>query len=163
MGQARRRLTAEDKERKKARALELSAMGRNYKQIADDLGYKSHNSARSLILSALEEHTKANFEAVQAVRAKELLQMESIESSLLPMVVGQDLSVMTDKERYTAYEAVDRIVKIKERRAKMLGLDHTTDVNLTNGGNIQVILDGRVMDKTRSAVEVEVPADDGGK
>lgn len=163
MGQARRRTPSHEMERRRARAVELLALGRTYVQIADDLGYKSKTSARKLVEEALKEHTSQHVEALQAVRARELIQLESMEASLLPVVVGKDLSMMPDKERYTVYEAADRIVKIKERRAKMLGLDHTPDVNLTNGGNIQVILDGRVMDKTRSAVELEVSADDGEK
>lgn len=160
MGQARRRTTSAEMERRRARAIELLSLGRTFEQIADEFGYKSKTSARHLVDTALKANTAHN---VEELRTKERLQLDAMEATLLPMVVGRDLAMMTDKERYTVYEAADRIVKIKERRAKMFGLDHSPDMQLTNNGQIQVVLDGRVMDKTRSAVEVEVPADEEGK
>lgn len=159
MGQARRRTNSAEMERRRARAVELLALGRTYEQIADDLGYKSKTSAINLVKTALKEHVSQNVDALQAVRARELIQLEAMEASLLPAVVGKDLATIADREKYAIYEAADRIVKIKERRAKMLGLDHSPDINLTGNGQIQVVLDGKVVEKNRSAVEVEVPAD----
>ena len=156
MGQARRRTDKATMEARKAKALELLALGNTYTEIAHELGYKSKSSAIDLIRSALKEHTALNAEEVNEIRRKDALKLEAIERSLLPSVVGKDLSTMSDKEKYPLLETVDRIVKLQERRAKLLGIDHTPDLNLTSSGQIQVILDGQVVEKKRSAVEVEV-------
>ena len=160
MGQARRRTDKATMEARKAKALELLALGNTYTEIAHELGYKSKSSAIDLIRSALKEHTALNAEEVNEIRRKDALKLEAIERSLLPSVVGKDLSTMSDKEKYPLLETVDRIVKLQERRAKLLGIDHTPDLNLTSSGQIQVILDGQVVEKKRSTVEVEVEAEE---
>ncbi len=163
MGAARRRTDKATMEQRKASALDLLAHGHTYDQIAKTLGYKSKASAYNLVQQALEEHVKQNVEAIQEIRARELLQLQALEHKLLPTVLDADFTLLHGRDLFPVLETVDRIVKIKERRAKMLGLDEQADMQLGSNGNIQVIIDGTVVDKTRSEVEVEIPADGGGQ
>lgn len=160
MGSPRRRTSKVTMEQRKASALDLLAQGQTYEQIAHALGYRSKASAYNLVRQALDEHVKQNVEAVQEVRGRELLQLQALEQKLLPTVLTADLTTTNGRDLFPILETVDRIVKIKERRAKMLGLDDQADMQVNSNGQIQVILDGNVIDKTRTEVEVEVPTED---
>lgn len=160
MGQARRRATKAEMLQKKKRAMDLLALGHTYQEIADDIGYANRSAARGLIETELKAEVNESARGVRMLRAQELLNLQQIEAKLLPVILNSNLSEMPGKMLYPYLETIDRIVKIKERRAKMLGLDESEEVQLTGGGQIQVIIDGQVVEKKRSEVEVEVPSND---
>ena len=93
---------------KKRRALELKITGLTYRQIADELDYRSPASAHAAVMRALRE--------TLAEPAEELRQLEVGRLDALLEAVWAD--AMTGK-----LPAVDRVLRIGERRAKLLGLD----------------------------------------
>lgn len=98
MGQARRITPKAQREKNKVRALELMSMGLTNREIFHDLGYRSPNSARNLIMEALKEHAAPWAEEVHHMRHQEALKLEAIERTLLREVVGKDLNAMTDQQ-----------------------------------------------------------------
>lgn len=92
-------------------AFELRKAGADYDTIADRLGYKDGRSARAAILQRIRKYYAANTEAVEEIMALEMERLDHLQLVCWRMAKDGDLS------------AVDRILKIMERRAKLLGID----------------------------------------
>ncbi len=99
-------------ERRK-QALELRKSGATYQVIADQLGYKTRDSARKAIYSALKDITR---ESAEDVRTLEIARLDALMLALWP------------KARQGNETSVDRILRIMERRAKLIGLDSPTKI-----------------------------------
>ena len=93
---------------KRARALELRKAGATYDQIAQQVGYAERGSAYRAVQTALQAITQ---EPAQEVRQLEVERLDA-------MLLGLWPAARKGKEG-----AVDRVLRIMERRAKLLGLD----------------------------------------
>lgn len=96
---------------KKRQALELRKAGVGYVKIAEQLGYKSVSSAHDAVMSALKAITK---EPAEEVRTMEIERLDAMLFAISPQVRAGHLG------------AIDRSLRIQERRAKLLGLDMPT-------------------------------------
>lgn len=127
-------MAARDKQR---RALELRAEGRTLADIADELGYADKASAHNAITRTLDRHESA---AVDELRALEGARLDLLQKAVWPLAMAGDLA------------AVRECVRIIDRRARLLGLDAPTLVDL-NATATTVDLEGafgRLMDVVRS-------------
>ena len=100
-----RRVRAHDRH---LQALELRKAGATYQAIADQLGYAQAKGAYKAVTSALKATLK---EPAEELRTLELTRLDAMLLSLWRRVQNGD-------ER-----AIDRALRIMERRAKLLGLD----------------------------------------
>jgi hypothetical protein len=96
---------------RRARALELRKAGATYDQIATQLGFANRGGAYRAVATALKEITA---EPAEEVRALELERLDAMLLGLWPQA------------RKGSNGAVDRVLRIMERRAKLLGLDQPT-------------------------------------
>ncbi|MBP2325344.1 Ni,Fe-hydrogenase III large subunit [Kibdelosporangium banguiense] len=97
---------------RRARALELRKAGASYEQIAQQCGYSHRGTAHRAVMQALASVAD---ELAADVRDLELTRLDSMLMGLWRAARDGDGS------------AVDRVLKIMERRAKILGLDSPTD------------------------------------
>ena len=109
---------------RKLRALDLRKAGATYQMIADQLGYGGPSGAYKAVTSALKATLK---EPADELRTMEL---ERLDAMLLPLW----RRVQNGDER-----AVDRVLRIMERRAKLLGLDAPTKVDLAVQGLVEAL------------------------
>lgn len=93
---------------RRAQALELRKAGATYEQIAQRLGYADRANAYRAVHTALKEIT--------AEPAKEVIKLEL--ERLDAMLLG-----LWPDARKGKPEAVDRVLRVMERRSKLLGLD----------------------------------------
>ena len=130
MANQQRELDALDKQ---MRALELRKAGVSYSDIAKSLGYKSASGAFAAVRSAL---IKTLREPADELRALELERLDALWFTYYPMAKRGDL------------QAMDRCIKIMERRAKMLGIDapQRTETTGAGGGPIQIEQYQRALD-----------------
>lgn len=101
------------------RALELRKAGLTYQKIADALGYANPMGAWKAVNSALKKTLQ---EPSDDLRKMEVERLDAMLFALYP-------SAMKGMQG-----AVDRILRIMERRAKLLGLDAPTKTDVTSGG-----------------------------
>ena len=103
---------------KKRQALELRKQGVGYQAIADRLGYSSIASAHKAVQSALAAITKP---AAEEVRDMEVERLDGM------------LFAISGQVRNGHLGAIDRALRIQERRAKLEGLDAPKEsaVNVT--------------------------------
>ena len=99
------------------KALELRKAGVSYDEIARTLGWKHRNGAYYAVKSALK--------TVKREPATELLTLELERLDAL-------FWAMYPKAKHGDYGAVDRCIKLMERRAKLLGLDAPEKQELYN-------------------------------
>lgn len=98
----------EAKERQ-VKALEAKKAGLNYEQIAEKLGYADASGAFRAVEKALQEMIR---EPAEHVRMLELARLDQLWMAYYRTAVEGK-----------APQVVDRLLKIMERRAKLLGLD----------------------------------------
>ena len=94
----------------RARALELRKNGLTYEAIAQELGI-SLQYAHKTVSQALAALEKANAEEARHVRTLELERLETLFLKAFTRARKGDLG------------AIDRVLRIMERKAKLLGLD----------------------------------------
>jgi hypothetical protein len=109
---SKRRIEAVDKQRK---AVELRKSGASYERIAEEIGYSSKSGAFKAVAVAL---LKTLQEPADGLRRLEVERLDDI------------LEKMWDKRDKPIY--ADRILKVMERRAKLLGLDAPTKIAPTD-------------------------------
>lgn len=91
------------------KALRLRAQGYTYPEIAQALGYATRGSAQRLVANALQAQQR---EAAEPVLELELARLDSLQRALSPRALDGDV------------RAARTILRVMERRAKYLGLDH---------------------------------------
>lgn len=127
-----RRRTIADRDRD-ARAVELRRRNLNYKQIAAEMGYASQSSAYEAVQRGLND-TQA--ETNDEVRRMELERLDDLARSALRVLATKHYAIAPGGKlaRHPdtgdplvddgpTLQAIDRLLKIQERRAKLLGLD----------------------------------------
>lgn len=112
MANQERRINALERQR---RALELRLAGVSYATIAEQLGYRDGSGAHRAVASALKRTLQ---EPANAVRKLELERLDKLLFALWPSRNNPGI--------------VDRILRIMERRAKLLGLDAPAKVSQTD-------------------------------
>ena len=91
-------------------AVKMRLAGLSYAQIGDRLGV-TRQAAFAYVSSSLADLRAATAEAAEDVREMELARLDAM---LVPMLEAAEAGQQT---------AVDRVLRIQERRAKLLGLD----------------------------------------
>lgn len=104
------------------RALELRKGGVSYAFIASELGYASPSGAHKAVMSALKKTLQ---EPADELRQLEVERLDAL------------LAVMWSRKSIPDF--TDRILKIMERRAKLLGLDAPTRANIS--GELSILID----------------------
>lgn len=107
-------ITATERQRQ---ALELRKAGVSYAVIAEKLGYRSGSGAHAAVGVALKKTLQ---EPANDLRTLELERLD-----ILQLAIWQQV-------RQGHLGAIDRYLKIAERRSKLLGLDAPTKVAPTN-------------------------------
>jgi hypothetical protein len=97
-----------NKREKSVRALELRKAGVSYDMIAQQLGYSNKSSAHRAVSKLLDSTEK---EVVGDLREMELRRLDDLFRSMYPMALKGN------------FVAVDKCLKIMERRSKITGLD----------------------------------------
>lgn len=115
---------------RRGKALQMRLAGANYEAIAKELGYSSRASAVTDIRRALVATVQ---EPADEVRALELARLDMMWNTVLKVLARNHVTVSNGKIIYLGgvpvkddspvLQAVDRLLKIQERRAKYLGLD----------------------------------------
>lgn len=108
--------------KKQLEALEMRKAGLPYQKIADALGYSNHSGARKAVIAAMKKTLR---EPADEVREMEILRLDDLINAIWHL---------RSKPEY-----LDRILKIMERRAKLLGLDAPSKQDITSAGEKLVI------------------------
>lgn len=105
-GKTRAQIAKAAREREE-RALDLSALGYSYERIARELDYAHRRSAKAAVDRAL---ARIPVEAAKRLRAVELHTLDLAQRSLADKIVKGNLG------------AIDRLIRVMDHRAKLLGL-----------------------------------------
>ena len=103
-------------------ALEFRRQGMTFEEIGIEMGI-STNSASQIVNRVLRKMAKMDAETVKVLRALELERLDAMQAQIWPEAMSGDL------------KAIDRILKIMERRAKLAGLDAATKHELAASTN----------------------------
>jgi hypothetical protein len=95
---------------KQSQAMQLREAGVSFEKIAETLGYRNRSSARKAVLAGLKA---ARLEPAKILRQLEVRRLDKL---WLPLWA---LAVATPPD----FAAIDRLLKIMQRRAALLGLD----------------------------------------
>ena len=111
-----------------AQALELRKQGLQYHEIASRMGYAQKSGAHHAVQRALRAALADRDEDAEDVRALEIQRLDDLLQGLWNKAIGGNP------------QAIDRVLRIMERRALYLGLDEPKKQEITgpNGGAIQI-------------------------
>jgi hypothetical protein len=118
MGNAQKVL---DTVERKLKAFELRKAGKTYDEIARELGYSNRGAAQKAVMGTMR---KLLSEPAEEVRKMELARLDTMFADL-----WNARARTNDKGDPTT---VDRLLRIMERRAKLLGLDAPTKISPTD-------------------------------
>ncbi|MFD8667068.1 hypothetical protein ACFV1U_16945 [Streptomyces microflavus] len=134
-GQFVRSLTTAQRD---AEAARLRTQGWTYQRIADHLGFKQRADAYNAVKRVLDATVREAGEDIRALELERLDRLEAAANEVLERehvtvsngrVVALDGAPLPDDGPVLA--AIDRLLKIQERRAKLLGLDAPTKQAIT--------------------------------
>ena len=117
-----------------AEAARLRTRGYSYQQIADELGWVSRGDAYRAVQRVLADTVK---EAGDEVRAIELARLDHLHTAAMDVLEREHFTVsngpVEGHDDGPVLAAIDRLLKIQERRAKLLGLDAPTKQAISIG------------------------------
>jgi predicted DNA-binding protein (UPF0251 family) len=113
---------------RRIKSLRLRQRGLTYAQIGETLGVSSKTAYRD-VKKELEKIQKTCAEEAELVREIELRRLDELWSVANVAALNGDL------------KAIDRCLRIQERRAKLLGLDAAESVAVRHSGEITTWLD----------------------
>lgn len=146
--------------RRRVELLKLAAAGKNFQDIADELGYSSRQHASKDLCRVLElAKSEERFEA-DTYRELEAARLDELQAAMWEQALAGDP------------RAVDTVLRISDRRSKLLGLDMPVkaEVSGPDGGAIALgpvslaqlhKLIGTAGDGEDDDHEDEDPGDDG--
>ncbi|GAA2860020.1 hypothetical protein [Nonomuraea rubra] len=123
-----------------AEAARLRVRGFTYRQIADELGMAGPGKAHEAVQRILKETVQ---EAADDLRLVELERLDRMYQAALKVLETEHYAISHGKVIYLeeggspladdgpVLAAMDRLLKIQERRAKLLGLDAPAKTNVT--------------------------------
>jgi hypothetical protein len=99
----------------------------SFQDLADEVGYASSGAAHNALMRALRRKMSDDVDEIRKDELTALEQAEAVVTETLQSTMGADISQL-DIEVQAKIEdirlkAVDRLMKIQDRRAKLLGLD----------------------------------------
>ncbi len=113
------------------KAVQLRLRGLSYDEIAKTMGLSNRSVAWKLVTAAIEDTLQETREDVSEYVATQVLQIDRLIRAVFPMATGSPPDL----------KAVDRMVKLMDRKARLLGLDAGTRALLGTDGQDEV--DGR--------------------
>ncbi|WP_413102228.1 helix-turn-helix domain-containing protein [Streptomyces sp. Inha503] len=128
-----------------AEAARLRARGMTYRTIAAELGMDVH-SVHDAVKRALKEIVQ---EPAEDVRRMELERLDFLYEKAIEVLEREHVTVSQGKIIYQGdapllddgpvLQAIDRLLRIQERRAKLLGLDAATKTQVSGGVRYELV------------------------
>lgn len=130
-----------------AKATELRGRGFTYRAIAEQLGLHDASAARKAVERALVATVAEPCEALRRLELAKLDQMSAVAWRVLdtptPIVSAGKIMVLNGeplRDPQPALSAIDRLLRIAERRARLLGLDAVIRVGAISMADIDAEL-----------------------
>lgn len=120
---------------RRTKAIEMRRVGIPWERIKDECGYSSAGAAAADIYKVLADRTREMGEATAGLRTIETDKLDAMERVILnimrkPHILAQQGRVVIDpntgqpaEDPGPVFQCIDRLLRIAERRAKLLGID----------------------------------------
>jgi hypothetical protein len=124
-----------DQAERRNKAIEMRRVGIPWEKIADEVGYSSPAAAAADIYKVLSDRTREMGDAVAGLRSIEADKLDAMERVVIqimrkPHILAQQGRVVIDpttgmpaEDPGPLFQCIDRLLRIAERRAKLLGID----------------------------------------
>jgi hypothetical protein len=146
---------------RRTKACDLRTAGYSWEDIAAALGYTTRGAACQDVGRAYTANREDAQEAAESLRDQELVRLDALWRHAWEVMKRPHLHISAGKvvviedqqtgEEITLYndkpglEAIDRLLRIAERRATLLGLDAPTKIS--TDGQVRYIIEGVDLDK----------------
>jgi len=118
------------------KAIEMRRVGIPWEKIAEECGYSTPAVAAADIYKVLSDRVREMGDAVSALRSLEADKLDAMERVIInvmrkPHILAQQGRIIIDpatgkpaEDPGPVFQCVDRLLRIAERRAKLLGIDN---------------------------------------
>ena len=111
---------------RREKALQLRAQGYRYRQIAVECGYNDTSAAWNAVKRALDDLNQRTADQADRYRMLEDQRLDMLAAPLWQRLTRTVTDPQTgDETTEPNYRAIDRLIRIAERRARLWGLDET--------------------------------------
>jgi DNA-directed RNA polymerase subunit K/omega len=124
-----------------AQALDLRRAGHSYAAISGKLGI-SKSSAHQLVQESLEDARRQIAASADELRSEEIARLDGMLAKLYPKAARGDVA------------AVDRVLRIGERRAKLLGLEAPVRIETSGVDGNPIEIASASIDPSKLSTEV---------
>lgn len=115
----------------RAKVLDMKRAGFSLREMERAIGL-DHTTCKRYLDEAMADLQAAQNEKAEAARAVELDRLDKLHMSIWANATGKDVSPDVRNA------AIDRLVRIADRRAKLLGLDAPTKMDMQVSGNVRL-------------------------
>lgn len=105
---------------RRMKAVRLRASGATYEQIAQAIGYGDKSSARQAVMAVLKAHYDETAPDRNTLLLRELMTLDTLQMAAWKGAMSGDP------------ESIRVVVRIMERRSRMLGIDAPTKIEITD-------------------------------
>lgn len=146
------RIKTIDVSARRAKLVEYRRQKRQYRDFYQELGYKSVSDASRDFNRTLKENLTAVETSVEIYRETALLELEDLTATALTVMrtqhyaLGPGGKVTVDPitgapliDDGPKLAAIDRVLRIQDRQAKLLGLDAATKVDVSGGVKYEIV------------------------
>lgn len=110
-----------------ALAVKLRAQRLTFEEIAKRVGYASAGACRNAIQRELQ---RCAVQEVDEMRAEEGRALDLLQAAVWPLAVPDDADDPNASKKKVNFFAIDRVLAIMERRARLYGLDAQKDASI---------------------------------
>ena len=120
-------------EQRRAKAWEMRLDGKSYREIGEALGV-AHTTAHAYVMAVLERTKKENNESAEHWRQISVARLEKalnvVKDALKAVLIDPETGMPIDdtENHELRLKAIDRLIKLEERKAKLLGMDAPSKV-----------------------------------
>lgn len=126
---------------RREKALQLRAQGYRYREIAEAVGYNDTSAAWNAVKQALDELRERTCDQADRYRILEDQRLDMLAAPLWQRLTRTVTDQRTgDETTEPNYRAIDRLIRIAERRARLWGLDET-DRHRQSADDAQAVAD----------------------
>ncbi len=129
-------------EDRRAKAWELRLKGKSTRQIALALEV-SVGTAHSDLAAVMERTKEENDDRAETHRAVSLARLERALDTVEDALSAESFDALGNKDHELRLKALDRLLKIEERRAKLLGLDAASKQELSGPEGAPIEINAR--------------------
>lgn len=124
-------LTPAERQARMQKAIDLRSRGASWIDVARECGWSNKQAAHQAVTTELRRRWRESNESVEALRQQEFERIDGL--------IQLAWSTIPGSKSETRLQAIDRLNRLMERKAKLMGLDAVQKVQVDGGLRVELV------------------------